>query len=586
MNPFDKDLDSDSLVRLYRSLKEAESVQFKSKGLVITTKDHEIKKIAKEQLNTLVLDLARNNDLSPEEKLKLLEKTKDKLNKLSQKRTQSNSNHRKKGVIENIDSVIEFVKQKSNIEEELCLETSKVGEWFKEVCSCDIEKIGDYCIPKIHAYLLQKVPLSCYLDKEAWYEIVNREFIASFRKLVPLTPWDDCHYFLPRVGDLNLEIADPLPMTKFDEEFQSHLLSKYRSLDNFIASKAVEIIDFYKPSEKDEQTRLRWTNFCRDPSEILETIEAIYTHLDIDNLITSLQIQLQECQSLIPEQMRNSGKLDTISQTRRYSPYVDRCEHNQAAIQILTSYRDFVTNQVAEGEFNLIRALTDFIREKNESPETVYRQSDTTARLPFSGSKKIKKIEKKFNGLCEIICNKILLDNMLGDDKFYSYLKNEMTLNKLDQPQFVDTHILETAKALDLAKFVLLNRIPGSALTSSDRRNICKREKINGKNRVTIDEAIFERVLDRIEVDKPMKIFIYTTLDRKVKKLINGHSLLMMKTGPDSFIFFDPNHGRFRDLTKDKLKEKIEQSMNELQLSKILIADAQLLIDKYKPKKK
>ena len=71
-----------------------------------------------------------------------------------------------------------------------------------------------------------------------------------------------------------------------------------------------------------------------------------------------------------------------------------------------------------------------------------FNQSDLTTRLDPNKHKTLLGIKKKFNGLCELICNRILVDNSLGKGKNQNSIKDRVTVERLNENKITKSHLL------------------------------------------------------------------------------------------------------------------------------------------------
>lgn len=191
----------------------------------------------------------------------------------------------------------------------------------------------------------------------------------------------------------------------------------------------------------------------------------------------------------------------------------------------------------------------------------------------------LKATQKKWKGLCELICNKIIIDDLLGKgnaDNDPGFLEDQIHLDGLNQETIYNSHLMK-ASSFFQKMGGLMNILPNNLFTIKEQRQLVKIKgnpsdikrtrklvkelKKNGlscqlKLEYNINRNLLANKLSIIEKDAILKVFAYDKYPNYY-----GHSLLIKKTGENEFIFFDPNDGETRNLTVGEIAKKIETAL-------------------------
>lgn len=221
---------------------------------------------------------------------------------------------------------------------------------------------------------------------------------------------------------------------------------------------------------------------------------------------------------------------------------------------------------------NVFKIQMDFA-EKKETEGLLSWGSTMKVEIPFNqGSFIIPEIKKlanfgdnyqtlhrlilKFDGLCEIICNKILMDNLLGKGFDKNFLKDKLQLASLNVNCVKKNHILHIHSFFALLFAYLLSIYPDNLFSIADQWNLL----IKGKEGNEINKELLFKALAKIEDGENLKISVF----KKKGLSFSGHSLLMKKVASDDYIFFDPNHGEKRGLSFEDLCEELNRLIKHL----------------------
>lgn len=214
---------------------------------------------------------------------------------------------------------------------------------------------------------------------------------------------------------------------------------------------------------------------------------------------------------------------------------------------------------VSEKEKEFAEVLENSKVEINEKGEV----SAHVSRLPFSQGalyvtplpEELRSIDLRFNGLCEIICNKIIMDDLLEKGTDQEFLKKKVTVEELNKDPVVKSHLLNVFSILLCLVAFLFGVYPDNIFSFSDQWRLMKSVKSPEGNEVNeINTSLLKAGLAGIENETTLKLEVFS----KRGASFSGHSLLVKKVKDDNFVFFDPNEGEFRNLTVEQLMEKIQ----------------------------
>lgn len=208
------------------------------------------------------------------------------------------------------------------------------------------------------------------------------------------------------------------------------------------------------------------------------------------------------------------------------------------------------------------------------------------------------RLNLQFNGLCELICNYVIMQDLLGESarnlqhSYYndqqfgvmkivkqqmllSYLekekffKNKITLSNLDSNQVKQSHILLTTSIFQKMAAYFLNIFPQSLVPFKEQNNLLE----NGN---TLNNNLVALTMHALNESEYVKFHIFN------KTLLNfeGHSCLIKKTGKDKYSFFDPNLGEFQNLDIDKLILRLNKAIIQHKGNCVCLLKAQTQLEK------
>lgn len=206
--------------------------------------------------------------------------------------------------------------------------------------------------------------------------------------------------------------------------------------------------------------------------------------------------------------------------------------------------------------------------------------------IPFDQGKLIKKlgevkskypelvnINRKFRGLCDIICNIVLVKDLLGSNEDKKFLKRKITLETLNS--LTDSHITDVYSYFSKFFAFTFNVYPHNLFSRVEQKQLIifsKEEKkssgslslvSNSGQQLVLSEAkkelnrpLIAEGLKRVEKGETLKVETFS----KDSWRLSGHSLLVKKVNDDNYTFFDPNQGEYRDLSGEALLDKIRDA--------------------------
>lgn len=177
---------------------------------------------------------------------------------------------------------------------------------------------------------------------------------------------------------------------------------------------------------------------------------------------------------------------------------------------------------------------------------TQFCQKSLIERVSEGSNSKLKMLIKKYGGLCEVICNYVLLHDLI--DKVFLdikvFLDLVITEEAISKCPAVQMHIAENNSLIKMAFYHITSYYPGNLLDISDQK------KLNNKVENKFNADIINKVLGLIENGQ------YVKLIGLLPGFNQGHAMLIKKTDKDIFYFFDPNRGIQR-YNREELKQAL-----------------------------
>ncbi|MBA4697788.1 MAG: hypothetical protein H2069_10515 [Legionella sp.] len=228
--------------------------------------------------------------------------------------------------------------------------------------------------------------------------------------------------------------------------------------------------------------------------------------------------------------------------------------------------------------------LTNFLQTK--LPEILKITSNRGHTIPSHPN--LLKYIFKFDGLCELISNYVIIEDLMGrkQNNLVDYNKNsykminiddnkiklstnnvyqeKITLFNLNKPRIINSHVLEIYSFWQKLIAFLFNVYPCSLFSYKDR--------IKNTNNEVNQELLYSK-LNSLTDGFYIKFMVFN------KKLLSfeGHSMVIKKIG-ELFSFFDPNEGEQTDLTFANLCQIMNKSINKYHANNIALLDAKQFI--------
>ncbi|WP_182393073.1 hypothetical protein [Legionella sp. PC997] len=169
----------------------------------------------------------------------------------------------------------------------------------------------------------------------------------------------------------------------------------------------------------------------------------------------------------------------------------------------------------------------------------------------------------RFSGLCELICNYIIKEDLLGfsaqNESLDSFDLNRLLpqnlndihllagLYQLNNDWVIGSHILDTSSSAEKFAAYFLNKYPYSLFTFSEV----------SPDKKQVDAALLSNKLAELKVGTYIKFKVFSKSFGKME----GHSMLIKKNHDDTYSFFDPNKGEQLQLSSLELCDKLNKSM-------------------------
>jgi hypothetical protein len=190
--------------------------------------------------------------------------------------------------------------------------------------------------------------------------------------------------------------------------------------------------------------------------------------------------------------------------------------------------------------------------------------------------KKLNAVIENHNGLCEIICNHVVMNDLLKPPvnstdhnlkKVFESLEGMNDTVHIEQleDKVANLHILKQVSFYQILKAAIFDIIPNNYLTKKDQKQLMNLDNCNNK------ENLIGKALDKIKEGEYTKFFVYNKSGMKFE----GHSMLIRKNEDKSYTFFDPNHKPilFKDTVtatgkvtaKDALVEHVKTTFRKYQ---------------------
>ena len=173
-----------------------------------------------------------------------------------------------------------------------------------------------------------------------------------------------------------------------------------------------------------------------------------------------------------------------------------------------------------------------------------YTQKFLLLKVSEGSNSKLKMLIKKYDGLCEVICNYVLLNDLIdiGKNITTEEFDTMITEETISKSPAVQMHIAENNSLIKMAFYHITSYYPGNLLDISNQK------KLNNKVENKFNADIINKALGLIENGQ------YVKLIGLLPGFNQAHVMLIKKTDKDIFYFFDPNRGIQR-YNREELKQ-------------------------------
>lgn len=183
--------------------------------------------------------------------------------------------------------------------------------------------------------------------------------------------------------------------------------------------------------------------------------------------------------------------------------------------------------------------------------------ADLISKLDYSTHRVLRGFNSRFGGLCELVCNRILIDDLLERGNDINYIKKNVTVERMDEDKIKKSHLLDVYSVFRRALAFGLGIYPDNIFSPIKQWKLVNTTNINNQFLRQVDRKILSQGLSKIKDGETLKLEVFC------KDGLNfaGHSLLIKKIKDNKFIFFDPNNGEHRGLSMERLSDKIDEQL-------------------------
>lgn len=229
------------------------------------------------------------------------------------------------------------------------------------------------------------------------------------------------------------------------------------------------------------------------------------------------------------------------------------------------------TTKSRHKELNQLFNLNFYSINENLNLEKTVKFSQSEMIFDQKIPKELNKIDLKFNGLCELVCNKILIDDLLNKGNG-DFLKEKITITELNKDEILKSHILNVYSVSQRISAFMFSIYPDNIFSKRKQWKLVKKNRVN--------QNILFSGLEKIESGTTLKLEIF----KKTSTSFSGHSSLIKKNDENEFTFFDPDTGEHRRLSQYGVMQKINEQLSRWSGTDIFISKGDSYIKKLKDK--
>jgi hypothetical protein len=192
----------------------------------------------------------------------------------------------------------------------------------------------------------------------------------------------------------------------------------------------------------------------------------------------------------------------------------------------------------------------------------------------------LKKFVMRFNGLCDLICNKILIEGLMefGDAEGFIHLKESITKESLNNPVLLSSHILDIYSLREKLAAFFFGKYADSIFCYRDQKGLVTK---NAKGERVVNVSVLQKGLKNIENGSMLKVeFI-----RKTMFSFAGHSVLIKKIDDNNFVLFDPDKGLYRPVPVEGLDDIFNKLLAQCKASEIHMVKGSTFLERLRQKK-
>lgn len=186
--------------------------------------------------------------------------------------------------------------------------------------------------------------------------------------------------------------------------------------------------------------------------------------------------------------------------------------------------------------------------------------------LPDLQMETLTNFNDRFGGLCEIVCNFVLVNDLLGSvnvplqnneiklsKKLNSnYFVEKITPQGLNQPHIKKSHILDASSFFVKIIAFIFDIYPCSILSFYEQRQLLLKNELGEK---FINPDVVRKRFDALDTDQYVKFEVFSKGFG-----FSGHSMLIKKTNDNEYSYFDPNTGEHSKLDFEALMPFLNDS--------------------------
>lgn len=201
--------------------------------------------------------------------------------------------------------------------------------------------------------------------------------------------------------------------------------------------------------------------------------------------------------------------------------------------------------------------------EVTRSKTVRFSQDPLKDEVTASGQNKaLLKAIDKYQGLCDIICNYIVINDLFEPsmeqdeliEKAWNELKSltgEKNRQRLEK-DYAPLHVLKLATVPQLMKAVLFNELPHNVVDKAQQKALD-----NLTQTLTSQTAKILNIVDSLLKDMDAGQYIKVCPFTRSKAHFQGHTMVVRKNGPEDYTFFDPDRGFKLALTKADMQDEL-----------------------------